>query len=103
MTASQSPAMASANALHHRPFVFYWLSSWAASFAVQIMSVSVGWQVYDITRNPLYLGFVGLAQFVPPLVLVLVTGLVADTFNRRLIMRWRPICCPRRPLRMAFR
>ena len=86
MTASQSPAMASANALHHRPFVFYWLSSWAASFAVQIMSVSVGWQVYDITRNPLYLGFVGLAQFVPPLVLVLVTGLVADTFNRRLIM-----------------
>ncbi len=76
----------SANALHHRPFVFYWLALWAANFGVQIISISVGWQVYDITRNPLHLGFVGLAQFLPPLLLVLVTGLVADTFNRRLIM-----------------
>ncbi len=75
-----------ANALRHRPFVFYWLALWAASFAVQIMSVSVGWQVYDITRDPLDLGFVGLAQFLPPLLLVLVTGLVADRFSRRLIM-----------------
>ena len=76
----------STNALHHRPFVYYWLASWAASFAVQIMSVSVGWQIYDITRNPLDLGLVGLAQFLPPLFLVLVTGLAADKFNRRLIM-----------------
>ncbi len=75
-----------ANALRHRPFVFYWLALWSASFAVQIMSVSVGWQVYDITRDPLDLGLVGLAQFMPPLLLVLVTGLVADKFNRRLIM-----------------
>ncbi|MCB1377591.1 MAG: MFS transporter [Alphaproteobacteria bacterium] len=76
----------SSNALHHRPFVFYWFALWAAGFAVQIMSVSVGWQVYDITRNPLDLGLIGLAQFVPPLVLVLVTGLAADKFNRRIIM-----------------
>ncbi len=76
----------SANAFRHRGFVLYWLASMAASFAVQIMSVSVGWEIYDITRNPLYLGYVGLAQFVPPLVLVLVTGLAADKFNRRLIM-----------------
>jgi len=81
-----SPASPSANALHYRPFVFYWLSSWAASFAVQIMSVSVGWQVYDITRDPLDLGLVGLAQFLPSLLLVLVNGLTADKFNRRLIM-----------------
>jgi MFS family permease len=82
---SASPR-SSANAFSHRGFVLYWLASIAASFAVQIMSVSVGWQIYDITRNPLYLGYVGLVQFVPPLVLVLVTGLVADKFNRRLIM-----------------
>ena len=68
----------SANALHHRPFVCYWLALWAASFAVQILSVSVGWQVYDITRNPLDLGLIGLVQFLPPLLLVLVTGLAAD-------------------------
>ena len=59
-----------ANALHYRPFVFYWLATWAIGFAVQIMSVSVAWQIYDITRDPLALGFVGLAQFAPPLVLV---------------------------------
>jgi MFS family permease len=76
----------SANALRHRKFLFYWVASWATSFAVQIMSVSVGWQIYDITRNPLDLGFVGLAQFLPPLLLVLVTGLAADKFSRRLIM-----------------
>jgi MFS family permease len=82
----QPPATPSANALRHRGFVLYLLASLAVSFAVQIMSVSVGWQIYDITRNPLYLGYVGLAQFVPPLVLVLVTGLAADRFSRRLIM-----------------
>ncbi len=77
---------ASSNAFHHIPYVFYMLALGAAGFAVQIMSVSVGWQVYDLTRNPLDLGFVGLAQFLPALLMVLVTGLVADKFNRRLII-----------------
>ena len=87
MTAAESTIdRRSANALHHPAFVLYWLAAACASFAVQIMSVSVGWQIYDITRNPLHLGFVGLAQFLPPLLLVLVTGLVADSFNRRLVM-----------------
>jgi MFS family permease len=76
----------SPNALHYWPFVSYWLALWAVNFAVQIMSVSVGWQVYDITRDPLDLGLVGLVQFLPPLLLVLVTGLVADTFSRRLVV-----------------
>ncbi|WP_395661726.1 MFS transporter [Aestuariivirga sp.] len=79
-------ASAEANALTHPKFVLYWLAIGCASFAVQIMSVSVGWEVYDITRDPLYLGYVGLAQFLPPLLLVLVTGLAADRFNRRFIM-----------------
>jgi MFS family permease len=64
----------------------YWLARWATSFAVQIISVSVGWQIYDITRNPLDLGLVGLAQFLPALLLVLVTGLAADAVSRRLIL-----------------
>lgn len=78
--------MPSSNALHHKPYVFYLAALGAAGFAVQIMSVAVGWQVYDLTRNPLDLGLVGLAQFLPALLLVLVTGLIADRFNRRLIM-----------------
>ncbi len=83
---ASTPDRSSSNALHYRPFVFYLLAVGAAGFAVQIMSVAVGWQVYDITRDPLDLGLIGLAQFLPPLILVLVTGLAADAFNRRLIM-----------------
>jgi MFS family permease len=64
----------------------YWLSRLAAGFAVQMQTVAVGWQVYDITRNPLDLGFVGLSQFLPALALVLVTGAAADRFSRRGIM-----------------
>ena len=65
-------ASAETNALRHPKFVLYWIAIGCASFAVQIMSVSVGWEIYDITRDPLYLGYVGLAQFLPPLLLVLV-------------------------------
>jgi MFS family permease len=64
----------------------YWASRFAATFATQIISVAVGWQVYDLTRDPFDLGLVGLAQFLPALVLVLVTGAAADHFNRRLII-----------------
>ncbi|MCB1835262.1 MAG: MFS transporter, partial [Geminicoccaceae bacterium] len=52
-------------AFRHAGFTFYWLSSLLASFAVQISSVSVAWQVYDITRDPFDLGLVGLIQFTP--------------------------------------
>jgi MFS family permease len=76
----------STNALHQRPYVFYLAALGSAGFAVQIMAVAVAWQVYDLTRNPLDLGLVGLAQFLPALCLVLVTGLIADKFNRRLII-----------------
>ena len=69
-----------------RAFMIYWLSRLAASFAVQIQTVAVGWQVYDLTRDPLDLGLVGLSQFLPALLLVLVTGAVADRFRRRTIM-----------------
>jgi MFS family permease len=43
----------------------------------------VGWQVYEITKRPLDLGLVGLAQFLPGIVLFLISGHVADRFNRR--------------------
>lgn len=83
MTADILP---SSNALHYPAYRFYLGSIALVNFAVQIMSVAVAWQVYDLTRDPFYLGMVGLAQFMPALLLVLVTGLVADRFNRRVIL-----------------
>src|SRR5215211_1620223 len=73
-------------AFQNAAFMKYWLSRLASSFAAQIQTVAVGWQVYDLTRDPLDLGFVGLSQFLPALLLVLVTGAVADRFRRRTIM-----------------
>src|SRR5215213_4902620 len=67
-------------------FSQYWIALLASGFAVQIQTVAVGWQVYDLTRDPLDLGLVGLSQFLPALLLVLITGAVSDRFQRRTIM-----------------
>ena len=67
-------------------FRFFWLTTLLVSFAVQIMSVSIAWQIYDVTGNAFLLGLVGLCLFLPALLLILVTGLMADRFNRRGIM-----------------
>jgi len=74
-------------AFRHVGFRFFWLTTLTVSFAVQIMSVSIAWQIYDVTGNAFLLGLVGLCLFSPALLLILVTGLTADRFNRRLIMR----------------
>ncbi|MDR6631664.1 MFS family permease [Phyllobacterium sp. 1468] len=73
-------------AFRHSSFTRYWLARFFGSFAIQIISVSVGWQIYDLTRDPFYLGIVGLVQFAPSLLLVLITGAASDRFGRRLIM-----------------
>ena len=70
-------------AFRHRGFLLFWLSRLFATFAAQILSVAVGWQIYDLTRDPFDLGLVGLVQFAPALLLVLVTGTVSDRYNRR--------------------
>ncbi|MEY9832465.1 MFS family permease [Sinorhizobium fredii] len=73
-------------AFRHVGYRRYFFSRFLAYFAVQILSVSVGWQIYDLTRDPFALGLIGLFQFLPSLVLILVTGSVADRYNRRVIM-----------------
>ena len=73
-------------AFDYRSFVLYWSARFLNSFAIQIVSVAVGWQIYDETRDPLLLGLVGLVQFAPALIFVLNTGSVADRYNRRLVM-----------------
>ncbi|KAB2736817.1 MFS transporter [Brucella anthropi] len=73
-------------AFRHSAFKKYWGARFLSAFAVQIVSVSVGWQIYDLTRDAFNLGMVGLVQFLPALLLVLVTGAAADRFGRRFIM-----------------
>ena len=59
----------------------------ASMAAHQVLAVAVGWQVYELTGSALDLGLVGLAQFLPSLVLMLVVGHVADRYDRRRILQ----------------
>lgn len=68
-------------------FLSFLLSRLAAVFAMQIQAVVVAWQVYDMTRDPMSLAYVGLAQFLPMLVLLLPAGDLVDRFSRKRILQ----------------
>jgi MFS family permease len=74
------------SALSFRDFRFFLAMRLPTALAVQMQSVAVGWQLYDLTHRPLNLGLAGLAQFVPIFGLALVAGHVADRFDRRWIL-----------------
>ena len=53
---------------------------------LEMVNVAVGWQVYALTKRPLDLGYVGLAQFLPVVLLTLAAGHAADRFDRRRVI-----------------
>ena len=83
---------ASATSTHGRAafqspdFRLFIAARWASVIAVEMQSVAVGWQVYEITNRNLDLGLIGLAQFLPGVLLFLVSGHVADRFDRRKVL-----------------
>ena len=79
----RSPAL---QALSQPDFARYAFGRLAGTLAWQMINVVVGFQVWKLTRDPLDLGFIGLAQFLPFLALVLPGGQVADRFDRRIII-----------------
>ncbi|HEY4136170.1 MAG TPA: MFS transporter [Alphaproteobacteria bacterium] len=87
-TASPAPSrrITSIAAFRYADFRYYWASRFITSVAVQMQVVAIGWQVYELTHDPLMLGFVGLAEFLPSLLLALVTGAASDRFDRRMIL-----------------
>jgi MFS family permease len=72
-------------ALRERDFAFLWSAILGMRFAEQMLAVAVGWQVYSIRRNPLDLGLIGLAEFLPLPLLALPAGQLADRLPRKLI------------------
>jgi MFS family permease len=75
----------SESAFRHRDFALFWVALVTASFATSMMVVAVGWQVYSVRENPLDLGLVGLAEFLPLPLLALPAGQLADRVSRRLL------------------
>src|SRR2546421_1735809 len=82
-SSDEDPRLAGRVAFTHPNFVSYTLARFFIVAALEMQSVAVGWQVYEITRRPLDLGLIGLAQFLPGVLLFLVSGQVADRFDRR--------------------
>ena len=75
-------------------FRAYFIARLASTLAQMAMVIVIGWQVYDIARETMgiqgaafQLGLIGIAQFVPLLLLSLVTGWAADRIDRRFIAR----------------
>jgi MFS family permease len=73
-------------AFRHVDFSLYQVERFLIVAALEMQSVAVGWQVYEITRRPLDLGLVGLAQFLPNIFLFLLAGHTADRFDRKKIL-----------------
>ena len=73
--------------LRHRPFLLYWGARTCASLGFMMFGVAVAWQMYALTGNAFDLGLVGLMQFLPMAMFMLVAGQIADRHDRRLILQ----------------
>jgi MFS family permease len=86
MAESGNSSNAGRVAFTYPDFSLYQLARFLVVAGLEMQSVAVGWQIYEITKRPLDLGLVGLAQFSPGILLFLATGHAADTFNRRKLL-----------------
>src|SRR6185369_15065628 len=76
-------AFSSFRFIDFRRFIF---SKSVFTLAMQMQFVVLSWQVYEITKDPLSLGFIGLAEAIPAVGFALYGGHVADRYNRRNIL-----------------
>jgi len=75
--------MSDSTVYRDRDLHFFIVSRFISTLAIQVQSVAIGWQVYDMERTPLALGLVGLCQFLPMFLLTLPAGDIIDRFNQR--------------------
>src|SRR3984893_628971 len=87
-SSAEDPRLAGRVAFTYPNFVSYTLARFLIVVALEMQSVAVGWQVYEITKRPLDLGYVGLAQFLPGFALFLFAGHAADLYDRRKLLMW---------------
>ncbi len=81
-----SDSSAAASLRHCAPFWRFWLARVLLTSGFQVITVAIGWQVYALSGSAYDLGLVGLLQFFPRVLLVLLTGAVSDRFDRRRVV-----------------
>ena len=86
MSTTQGPRLAGRVAFTYPSFVNFTIARSLIVIALEMQSVAVAWQVYEITKRPLDLGYVGLAQFLPGFALFLFAGHAADLLDRRKLL-----------------
>jgi MFS family permease len=86
MAASETSRQTALVAFSFPNFTLFQAARFFIVAAQEMQSVAVGWQVYEITKRPLDLGLVGLAQFAPVMVLFLLAGHTVDRFPRNKVL-----------------
>jgi MFS family permease len=86
MAASGTSTHASSVAFTYPSYRLFQTARFFIVLATEMQSVAIGWQVYEITKSKLDLGLVGLWQFLPGILLFLVSGHTADRYDRRKIL-----------------
>ncbi len=79
--------------LKERDYILFWGTRWTGSFASQIQSVAMGWQMYALARmdrsveeSAFLVGMIGLAAFIPVFLLTLPAGEAADRYDRKKVL-----------------
>jgi MFS family permease len=71
-----------------RAFRLLFVTRVGSMMSYQMLGTVVGWQIYDITQSAMALGLVGLIQLTPSFCFALLSGEIADRFDRRVVVRW---------------
>src|ERR1700742_1456029 len=92
-TSTPLPPPSARALLKERDYIAFWISRWTGSFAAQIQSVAMGWQMYAIARatrsveeSAFLVGMIGLAAFLPVFLLTLPAGETADRYDRKKVL-----------------
>jgi MFS family permease len=82
----QASQSAAPSALHEKNFLRFFIGAFIAMLGRQMLTVAVGWEMYEKTGSAMALGYIGLAQFLPVLLLTLPAGHIVDQFDRKKVL-----------------
>ena len=84
----KSVKSSSVELLKNKEFKFFLTGRMCLTIAMQIQAVVVGWEIFKLTKDPLSLGLIGLAEAIPAISIALYAGHVADVSSKRTVIKW---------------